>query len=390
MTDAAALRAAADRCVACAACRSGCPTFDATLEEGRSGRGRVQLVRAAWEGALDPATDRFAELLSSCARCGYCAQICPVGIPVVDIVDAGRALVAARRPAPARERAVVALLRRPRLLSAALAALALWQRLLGRARDGRPAPLPGLGTRKPIFRLPWRRARRGEAGPADGARIALRVGCRTDAFAPRAADDVAWLFRRAGLRVDVPGAQGCGGAFATASGDSAAAADLAAASRATFGAARVVSLCGACDRTPSAHGGAEWTAELAAAGFRGPFDPSRLPGPVVVHEPCTARYGPAGGTSAAALLRSAGVDVRPLSGVACCGGAAPFSLDAAALSEDLGRRAAAAVAATGARLFVTSDAGCLLQFSSYVPDGTRALHAATALRRLVDPSAPPP
>ena len=393
MSEAAALQAAADRCVACAACRTGCPTFDATLEEGRSGRGRVQLVRSALSGALDAGSDRFSELLSSCTRCGFCAQICPVGIPVVAIVDYGRALSEARRPRKLRERIVLGLLGRPALLRIALRALALWQRVLGRARDGRPESLPGLGSKKPIFRLPWSGAVRGVAGPPDGPSVALRVGCRTDAFSASAADDAAFLLRRAGFRVDVPGPQACGGAFAVAAGDLPTAAALKTRSEATFAGTRMLSMCGACDRTPEAHGGEDWVTALSERGFAGPFTPSRLAGPIVVHEPCTARYGPKKSSGVFALLQSAGVDAKLLTGVACCGGAAPFCLDAPQESADLGRLAAAAAEAAGGGLLVTSDPGCLLQFATYggsdAAPRPKPLHAATALRLLVDPDRSP-
>jgi glycolate oxidase iron-sulfur subunit len=387
------LRAAAERCVACAACRSGCPTFDATLEEGRSGRGRVHLVRAAFEGALAPSTDRFAELLSSCTRCGFCAKICPVGIPVVEVIDAGRAAVAEARGVGVRARVVLALLRRPKILRAALAGVAALQRLLFAPSD-RPRPFLGLGRGKPIFRLRFRRAKKGSRGPADGPPISLRVGCRTDALTPEAADDAAYLLARAGLRVVVPKGQSCGGAFATACGAVDDAAALAAKSRELFerSGGGVASMCGACDATPSAHGGEDWTIALERKGFVGPFDPSRLKGPVVVQDACVARFGSGGGSAALRLLRSAGVDARPFEGVACCGGSAPFSLDARALSERLGRDAAsAAKKATGRGTFVASDAGCLLQFASFASEPRGAVpletsHVATALRRLVDPA----
>jgi Fe-S oxidoreductase len=149
-------------------------------------------------------------------------------------------------------------------------------------------------------------------------------------------------------------------------------------------------MCGICDRTAGAHAGEDWSEALAAAGFDGPFYPERLPGPVLVHEPCTARYGPAGGTPVAALLRRAGVDARSFASPACCGGAAPFALEAPAESAELGRRAAEAAAALGAASFVTSDAGCLLQFAtSFGERGPRALHAAAALRLVTDPAYSP-
>ncbi|HYC77964.1 MAG TPA: heterodisulfide reductase-related iron-sulfur binding cluster, partial [Planctomycetota bacterium] len=143
---------------------------------------------------------------------------------------------------------------------------------------------------------------------------------------------------------------------------------------------------------PGAFAGDEWTALLESAGFAGPFRPDTLPAPVLVHEPCTGRFGARGPSAALRLLRAAGVDARPFEGAACCGGAAPFLIDAPDLSRDLGAAARAAVAASGARTLVTSDPGCLLQFSAAGgAEGSAApvvLHLATALLRLVEPAAP--
>ena len=137
----------------------------------------------------------------------------------------------------------------------------------------------------------------------------------------------------------------------------------------------------------SAGDAVRWTSALLRAGYRGPFSPTELRGPVVVHDPCSARFGVAGRTSALELLRAAGVDARPFSGATCCGGAEPFRGDAPALSEELGRRAAAAALAAGAKTFVTSDAGCLIQFrAAFGGDGApEVAHLATALLRLVEP-----
>jgi Fe-S oxidoreductase len=80
------LDARMSRCTHCAACRSGCPTFDATLLEGHSGRGRVILARGLLQHELR-LDARAQEYLLACTRCAWCETVCPVDIPVVELIE---------------------------------------------------------------------------------------------------------------------------------------------------------------------------------------------------------------------------------------------------------------------------------------------------------------
>ena len=89
------------RCTLCAACRSGCPSFDVTLLEGHSGRGRVLLAMGLEDGSLQPDAS-VRDYLLGCTRCGWCETVCPLDIPVVSLVEdaLGRFTDVPPRPTP--------------------------------------------------------------------------------------------------------------------------------------------------------------------------------------------------------------------------------------------------------------------------------------------------
>ena len=76
---------AASQCSRCGYCEQACPTYVATGEESKSGRGRNQIVRMMLEGRLrDPAAAE--EALSTCLLCGACTAACYAHVPTADIV----------------------------------------------------------------------------------------------------------------------------------------------------------------------------------------------------------------------------------------------------------------------------------------------------------------
>ncbi len=393
------------RCTACGACRSGCPTFDVSLEEGMSGRGRVQLAKRLHDGTLAPSA-RMAELFDTCTRCNYCTSICPVGLPALAMIDAARADLREARSAGFRERLLFrGLLPRRWALDGIVRLAAMLQRVLGRSARAKIEPLPLIGSTKRLPRLPWVSALRRLAGtrPANpqGVTVSLFVGCRTNYFYPEVAADVVFLLERAGARVSVPGKQVCSGTVARGSGDTAAAERLAATNVSVFGAegaSRVATTCGSCLTSLRSHGpeagvapatrSADWATILRDLGWRGPFFAPALPGPVIVHETCQYRWLPGQALAVHDLLRLAGVDATRLVGPTCCGGAAPFAVAHGAFSRELGDAAIAAVRAAGTRTLVTGDPGCLLQFRDALQAHAdlrhvEVIHSATALRRLV-------
>jgi glycolate oxidase iron-sulfur subunit len=87
-------------CIRCGRCLPVCPTYQQTSLETFSPRGRLSLMRAVEDGKLDLAEAGLEEHLYHCLDCRACNTVCPVSIPIGELIVAGRAAVEAphRRP----------------------------------------------------------------------------------------------------------------------------------------------------------------------------------------------------------------------------------------------------------------------------------------------------
>ncbi len=72
-------------CVRCGLCLSVCPTYQASLNETASPRGRVALTRQGLEGKLKLSHNLFDQMYS-CFACTACNFVCPVGINPSNLV----------------------------------------------------------------------------------------------------------------------------------------------------------------------------------------------------------------------------------------------------------------------------------------------------------------
>lgn len=76
-----------DRCVRCGRCTTVCPTYNVTKRESMLARGRVRLVREYVEGKLELSS--ILKLYNNlCLGCNACSDVCPVHIPVAELVGA--------------------------------------------------------------------------------------------------------------------------------------------------------------------------------------------------------------------------------------------------------------------------------------------------------------
>jgi len=76
-------------CIMCGFCRGGCPTYGETSLESFNARGRVILAYHLLTGRLEPSKE-LAERFYRCTTCLNCNAICPAGVKVPDIIQAGR------------------------------------------------------------------------------------------------------------------------------------------------------------------------------------------------------------------------------------------------------------------------------------------------------------
>lgn len=397
--------AGADACIRCGACLAACPTYEATLLERESPRGRVQLVRAAANGSL-ALDDAFLRQMYDCLDCRACEPVCPVGVPIGTIVLEGRA--AAQRPEnpDRREPAVVRAARRrfervvfgrPRRMEWPLVLLRWLYQRTGLQRLLRATGL--LRLFGPLGRLeawlpelpdrPWR-WRHPDAGvhlEARGPRrlrAAYFLGCFMNAVFADAADAAVEVLRRNGVEVVTPRELVCCGAPQTDLGEVEIARDFArrnvAALEAT-GADVVFADCAACSGMLKEYGDLladdpAWAdrARAIAAKTRDftelalellPAGPplGRVERVVTYHEPCHLAHAQRITAAPRALLRAIpGLELREMAGAdVCCGSAGVYTFRRWDESLALLSTKVANAAATEAEVVVTANPGCLGQ-----------------------------
>jgi len=393
-------------CVHCGLCLSSCPTYVETGRETSSPRGRVYLMRAVAEGRL-PLDDALATEAHLCLGCRACETACPSGVAYGAMLELTRAEVADAGLRRGGLRALEQLALRhvvphPRRLGFLVGLVGLAQRLrLDRALgallpEGRLPALPEVPPRSERRRLP-------ELVPAEGARrgrVAFFEGC----VMPELFGDVnaatARVLARNGFDVVVARGQGCCGALHAHAGDEAAAARLARANVAAFGAAEVDSLvvnsagCGAALRDVGRWlpgegevlaGSVRDVCELLdAEGLRAPS--LRLELRVAYDDPCHLLHAQKVGDAPRRLLAAIpGVElVAHGDPGACCGAAGTYSFTQRSMSEAILARKLDALEAADPDVIATGNPGCLMQLRAGVAArGLRARveHPVTLLDR---------
>ena len=88
-----------DYCIRCGLCLSVCPTYQHSLLETESPRGRVMLVAKAIDGELELTTN-FKDHMYRCLDCLACNDICPVGIKPADLCVDARYAIHQATPTP--------------------------------------------------------------------------------------------------------------------------------------------------------------------------------------------------------------------------------------------------------------------------------------------------
>ena len=101
-----------DACVHCGFCLQACPTYVNLEDENDSPRGRLVLMRGLLEGSLSPDDADVRLHLDRCLGCRGCETACPSGVPYGHMLEATRATLYARRPAPLVARIILAVLAR--------------------------------------------------------------------------------------------------------------------------------------------------------------------------------------------------------------------------------------------------------------------------------------
>jgi glycolate oxidase iron-sulfur subunit len=373
-------------CVHCGICLPACPTYRTLGEEMDSPRGRVYLMRAVAEGRLG-ITDTYTRHLDLCLGCRACETACPAGVPFGSLLETARAdIERARRPLRRRlmDALVFGVFPHPERLAIALGLLRRYRRvglqalvrragLLRRfprlaAMDALLEDVPRTDSELPEFLAAHGRAR---------GRVALLIGCVQRYLFADVNRDTMRLLAAAGWDVVAPRAQGCCGALELHSGRLDA---FRARARALTAAlpgdvdwiVTNAAGCGAALRD-YAHWVDDDAARRLAARTRDVTEllaEADLPlGPlattVTYHDPCHLAHGQRVRVAPRAVLgRIPELRVVPLvDSELCCGSAGVYNVLEPEMADRLLALKIARIEATGARIVVTGNPGCLLQIA---------------------------
>jgi glycolate oxidase iron-sulfur subunit len=397
-------------CVHCGICLPQCPTYRVLGEEMDSPRGRVYLMRAAAEDRIG-LTPTMARHLDLCLGCRACETACPSGVPFGQLLEATRGQLERRGVVPPQRdsatlRFLLDVFPYPNRLGPMLHGLRLYQ------WSGMQAMVRGLGLLAPFAKLrameallppvPASAAPLPTLVPARGARARGRVGvllgCAQRFFYPDVNADTVRLLAAAGYEVVVPREQECCGALHLHAGRIDDFRAMARRLMPAFGDVDLIVVNAAgCGSALKEYG--HWlpddaarlfaervrdVSEVLAAGELPPLRP--LPVTVTYHDACHLAHGQRVRAEPRTLLRRIPeltlVDL-PDSEL-CCGSAGVYNLLEPEMAGELGRRKAACIRETGARVVTAGNPGCLMQIRQHCRAAgldVEVVHPVTLLAR---------
>lgn len=419
-------------CIHCGLCLNTCPTYRLTGTESAGPRGRIHLMRAVAEGELR-ADAAFAEEMEFCLLCRNCESVCPSGVHFGAMMEHTRDGLARTGVAPRKGLVRFAfdhvlkkrwMLRFATRAGRTLQLLGTWRIFFTHlGKHGRMlADVPDIPPARERRLLP-------ATTPAVGDRrgtAAVLEGCVMPELYGRVNRATVAVLARSGFEVRVPKGHVCCGSLHAHNGDLDGARELARKTIDAYetlvderGAPMPIVLnsagCGAHMReyehlfdaadpwrvrakafaarvqdlsvflaTPNARAG------LDAALAKGPRTNADL-GRVTWDDPCHLCHAQGVRKEPRALLdRVPGLERVELEhSELCCGSAGIYSMLRPADSEAIFAPKVAALDATGARVLVTANPGCQLQWETGLARERRdvkVLHLAEVLERATRPA----
>ena len=389
------------QCMHCGMCLPTCPTYDQTRKERNSPRGRIALMRAVADGALD-ITREFAEEMSYCLGCLACQTACPAGVNYAELFETARSDIESQHSQAGAARTfwraatLGFLFMRPRALRAVGRVVGAYQRSGFEALARKtgvtrllPPTLRRLEPQTPPIAKRFSNAlvapRETPSTPARH-RVALLTGCVQDLVFPDINRDTADVLLANGCEVATPPVQPCCGSLHAHNGDL---------ERSRILARRMIDLvppdrydaivsnAGGCGSHLRRYGpllaedpgyrdraGAwdnklrdvhEWLDEIGCRAPVAPPFPDRAT--VTYHESCHLVHGQKISRAPRAILGLLpGVSLIELPESSwCCGSAGVYAITQPEQAERLLGRKAANIVSTGAAWVATANPGCHLQ-----------------------------
>ena len=412
------------QCMHCGMCLPTCPTYDSTLRERSSPRGRIALMRAVAEDEMQ-VTRGFAEEISFCLGCLACQTACPAGVDYAELFETARADIekSVIHRSPTRKfwrwLTLEQLFMKPRLLRFVGLGLRIYQRS-GLEKLVRrlgliqllPTDLRRLEPQTPRIRAAFsNKLIAEEEFPRRQMkyRVALLTGCVQDLAFSDINRDTADVLLANGCQVFTPPVQPCCGSLHGHNGERELARVLARRMIDLMnpkGLHAIITNAGGCGAHLRHYGRLleddpnyaerarlwdtkvrdihEWLVEIGCeAPQAAPFSDGVR---VTYHESCHLSHGQKVVNQPRDLLKMIpGITLVPLTESSwCCGSAGVYNITQPAESDLLLERKIGHVSATGAAILATANPGCHLQIARGLDAaGTRVrvLHPVSILAR---------
>jgi glycolate oxidase iron-sulfur subunit len=404
-TPLADVRAGIDACVHCGFCLQACPTYLTLDDENDSPRGRIVLMRSAYEGTLSLDDPSLRRHIDQCLGCRGCETACPSGVPYGELLEATRATVAQRHRPPFIARLVLGVFRRTVLLRVVLFGAKVMRRV---GIADALAALPGrAGFAMAMLASTRRRFRGGNyqasAHQADRGSAVLLRGCVMDGLFAETNRATERTLRVNGYAVERAPSPRCCGALHAHAGDLDGARELARASIEAFEKTPsdfIVTNAAGCGAMMKEYGhllakDVDWAerAEKVAARVRdvsellaaaGPRTAGPLHVRVTYDAPCHLVHAQRVAAPPLQVLQAIeGLELVPIAGAdQCCGSAGIYNLLEPAVSAKVLDPKLNEILFAGPEVVTTGNPGCLMQIGAglhQVGRGIRAVHPVDLL-----------
>jgi len=206
-----------NKCVNCGLCQAVCPTYITEGYEGKTARGKIELLKGLLNNTIEPSV-ALADVFDDCLTCYACQSVCPAGVRTERLWTSAREdLAEFASSIMKKRRALNWTIGKQRLFKFYVRNYGLFFGFNPAYPERTKMVRYGL----PVFRgAPYLRRLPEVIEPAKktvGA-VGLLIGCSGNLSAPWAVDAAIKLLTSAGLRVIIPKSQGCCGAPAINNG----------------------------------------------------------------------------------------------------------------------------------------------------------------------------
>ncbi len=368
----------ATRCVKCALCLPGCPTYQLQKNEASSPRGRIALMQAWLQGDL-PLNTTLSHHFDSCLMCRSCEGACPSGVKYGRLMDGVRVIQRESLGRWGRFKSwlFLTLLSNRRIYTYAEPLLHVYQKsgISMILRYGLSNRLKRLESMLPRLRTPADSIREQDTSSRiKKQRVLLFTGCVGQLFEREVQLAAVTLLDFLGCEVEIPGKQFCCGAMHRHRGDSQSADRLIEQNRTYLSDApfdALLSIATGCCAELVEQGGfslpvSEIDDYLAQLDWPKDTILQPLNARVVIHEPCSSFYGGFNRQAVPLLLQK----IPQLQIITfgddrlCCGAAGSYMLTEPETSRQLQQLKVEVVKKLHPDILVTNNTGCALQLRS--------------------------